>query len=612
MPTVPKINRIEPTGRLPQNARINIQAKDQASSILGRTEAIVNVAEAGADIYQQYEDDTIDSLANQNEIEFKAWAREEQRKLKDVTGDPTEAYNDYDRRANEKYKELIDRNQGASDRVKRHVASRLDKVYANDRVESGYQSGAQKEVFDNNLYEATVKNKRDGLAVNAGYVRRDDPSSFFMFDQGINDIKTLVAKQGLKKGNVKVLPQDAKTYSHTFMDDEGNIVKVQMDEIAKGRVAKELSQGVKDSIDAMIASGNVEEARLMQQRYGAFLDSKNKAKIDNKFQTTDRKNEAYRFLAGMRGQSDQEKLDKINNLSDGELRSEILKIKEADDSRIARQRERRNNENADTMLKEINRLRDAGTPISTMGDLENNSVFKAIQWDELDAKAQAQVREAIKAPKDSNEKSLKKVQSLFLGDADVDLGSIEREEFEREYLSGLNAKDRKFWENRYNKLKSPSMAQERAVYTRAGNLLQDQLIQNEHIQRNDYGQIRDDDEITLLKAKEELANHMAKYGTFKTDAELQQFVKDYSASLIKGKVFNPPQRTIKKPSSNQGVTQASAPGRTTGADSTIVNNLSAMDRLRYKAAYSRKYNTATPLNTDARFIEFVNSNPNLN
>lgn len=594
--SVPRINRVQPSSGMPQNDRINIKANDQASSILNRTEALGNIGEKGADIYQEYENDTIDTLADENEREYSNWSKSELARLKDFEGDPTDAYVEFDKRAAEKREEILNKRTDLNDRVKRHVTSRLDKSFSNVKDSSLFQRGMQKEVYDNNLFESSVKLKKDDLvSTRLGFIQKDDPSSFLKYDEGLADIKTSIAKQGMKKGTVTRLPDDAKTWTHAYTDDEGKMVKVNMTDIAKQRVAKELSEGVKTSIDVLIAGGQVEEAKVMQEKYKGYLDPVGSAKIQKNLATADRKTEAYKVVTSLKGKSEEAQIEALDNISDPELRSEALKIKDADDARLKSLKDRKAKVNSETLANHVITKMSSNQPYFGVADLENDPVYKQT-WDNLDSKGKKAVLEMVQAPKVSNPKSEARLQDLFLGNADVQIENVTPEDFQLSWLTGLDEGTRKKYTNRYNQLRIKSASGERATYKQAGTYLRDQFLIDGHIQRDRSGNIRGDDEVTLLKAQDKLMDYLSTQTERLNEKQLKDFVKEYSVAEIKGKVFNPAPRTIATVKNNR-----------TTANQDI--KLSPQDLTKLKRQFHRE-NKYFPTKDDEKFKVYVQRNAN--
>ena len=573
---IPTINRIQPSSAMPKNDRLNMKVQDQGSEIMQRSQQISSVVNQGLDIQYKEENDKIDQLSFEVENEYSAWNNEQLQKLKSHEGDPTDAYVEYDKLAKEKYDDILSKRPDLNDRVRGHVTARFDKTVAQQNIGVLKQRGMQIEVYDNNLYESSVKLKKNNLPVVAGYVSKDDPSSFMMFDQGLADIKTTVAKQALKKGSAVRLPDDAKSgWNHTYQDDDGNIVKVQMSDLAKVRAAKELSEGVKSSIDVMIAGGQVEEAKLMQEKYKGYLDPASAAKLNNKMRTTGRKDEAYSVIASLKGKSADAQIEAINKIPDPELRTEALKIKDADDRRIEAMMTRKSKANYNTLADSVLKKMNSDQPFYGVADLENDPLYKQT-WDNIDAKQKKAILEMVDAPKESNDKSLLGVQDLFLG-KDTGLETMTPQDF-AEKTVGLSKADKTKYTNLFMSLRTQTEGERRSMYTSAGKMLQDQLLVDGHISRNAYNKIAGDDEIALIEAKNTLIDHLSTQPGSFNEKQLKDFVKDYSASVIKGKAFNPKPRTTL---SDNVSTKSAAPSVTLPTGDALIA---------LKREYRTKYN----------------------
>jgi len=541
--SVPRINPIQPTDTQPKNDRINLQVRDQGSQILQQTGAVAAIGGKIGDIYQAAENEKIDQLSTEAEAEYNNWNKQQLAKIKTYEGDPTDAYVEYEKAAAEKRQAIVDSRPDLNDRVKRHFTSRLDNTVKKSNVEADYQRGMQQEVYANNVFESGVKLKKDSLSTMAGYIQKGDPDSYAMFDDNLSEMKTMIAKRGLAKGTVQQLPDDAEKYSHSYRDDDGKLIKVNMSDAAKVRVAKETSEGVRASLEAMIAGGDIETAKEMRDRYKTYLDPKSAAAIDKKFETAGRKDEAYSVIGSIRGKSPEEQMRVIDSIKDPELRSEALKIKDADDRRVENMKERKQKANYETLGNNVIAKMNSSEPFFGIADLENDPVYKNT-YDNMSPKQKLAIKEMIEAPKESNPKSLIAVQELFFG-ADSNIETMTPAEF-AEKTVGLSKADKTAWTNKFNSLRTQSEGEKRAMYKQAGTMLRDQLLLDKYVKRDKFGKISGNDEIKMIKAQQALNEHLGtQTGVFRPE-QLQKFVKQFSAAEIKGQIFNPPPRTPMK------------------------------------------------------------------
>lgn len=593
--SIPRLNRIEPQSDLPANDRINFQAQDQANLIQSRTNSLVSLGSKVGDIYQAYENDTIDTLSKKAEIEYTTWNNERLAKLKASEGDPVELYAQYEIEAKEKHDEILNANPEASERVKRYVSSKLNSVVETQRVGVLKQRGAQTETYDNNLYEATVSLKKDSLPVTAGYINKDDPSSTLMFDKNLEDIKTTIAKQSLKKGTAQQV-EEGQPYNYAYQDEDGNVVRVNLSNIAKEKMGKELSEGVKNSIDVLIAGDQIAEAKMLQEKYKNYIDPLDHAKLKTKIKEYGEKENGYNFVRNLKG-TPEEQLAKIESIKDPKLKEEVLKIKDTNDNRLENLRERQDRSNYDLLAKTVLERQNSDQPFYGVADLENDPIYKST-WDKLSAKSRKAVQEMVKAPKESNTKSQSKVQKLFMGgEPGKDISTISPEEFNREYLSGLNKSDRAKYTTMYNKMNIPSAGEKRAMYNEAGKILTNQLILSEYIEKDKYNKISGDDELKLIESQNELIDHLSNYPGVLNTKQLKDFAQEFAASKVKGRAFNPP--VIK--SNYRPTSSTSIP-----SESTSSLNLSPKELIDMKRQYRNQYGTF-PSIEDEKFKNFVQS-----
>lgn len=633
MATVPRLNRIQPEKTMMPNARIDMQVQDKGSMILNQTSQVAAVGEKVGDIYQQYENDKIDTVSTDLEQKYKQWNDDQLTSLKNQDGDPTKSYVEYDQKAKEKYDELIASTSDASDRVKQHVATRFNKVYQGENIAANKQRGMQQEVYDNNMFESSVKLKKDNLPVVAGYVQAHDPSSFEMFDQGLSDIKSTIIRRGLKKGTVEQLPDDAKEgVDHVYQDDDGKIVKVKLSPLAKVRIAKEQSEGVKNSVAVLLAGGQVEEAKAMREKYKHLIDPVAAVSLDKKFTATGNKDQAYKVIQSvqltkqdfdsvknitdetkrqeaLKNLKDDKTLQAIENHPDPAVRSEAIKIKNADDSKLQAMRDRKAKSFYNSAASYVlDKQKDGDNPaFHGIADLENDPVYKGMV-DHLDAKGRLAIEQMIESPKVSNDKALLKVHKLFMGETDTDLENMTTEQFHHDYLTGLSKVDRNKALKDFTKLKNPSSNEERSSVRDANKQIKEILIKAGHI---DSDESYDED---LLKAQGKLRDHLSNRKTMPTTEQLTKLAKGFAAEVIDNKTFRPESVYGKNPAS---VPSAGNSGQAPTAPTTInknaadlnpddvLKNISPSKVVDLKNEFARQFKTQLPTKANPAFLKFV-------
>ena len=535
---IPRLNRIQPSDTLPSNDRIKGQAQDQSRNILNQTNQIAALGERGIQINKAYEDEKIDNLSSEANQAYAEWSAQKLGKLKAFKGDPTDAYAQYDLDEKEFFDKLMNDKPDLNERVRRGVTSNLAKSQNANRIRVLKQRGYQKEVYENNLFESDVKLKKNDLSVSAGYIKKGDRTSTIEFNQGLSDIKTLIAKRGLKNGTATVV--DGDKFDHSYRSPDGELVKVSYSPMAKERAFKDLNEGVVGAVDVLISSDKPDLARDMMKDYASFIDNKSKAKFEKRLKTTEDKSSARDFLASIRNRSEDDQLKAIDNLKDGEVRSEALKIKQLDTSRRNALRKNQQDRNFEAVDGVIEELRASGQ-LYTEKSIEDHPKVKAILGKHELSKTQMRaIRESVKSPKFSEDEALNRVTNLFLGNEIHKLTPAQL----TEAMVGLKEGDKSKFRNKYLSRRSESKGgaeKTSQIYNRAKTLLTDKMYDSKLIQNVD-GFLSDDDFNKLKTAKVELLEYLDftelgdKPSIVKINEHLDDFIKTRKSQSIFDKV----------------------------------------------------------------------------
>jgi len=318
---------------------------------------------------------------------------------------------------------------------------------------------------------------------------------------------------------------------------EPEIAYVRMSDNAKLQVAKETSEGVRNSLNVLIADDRVDDAKDMLENYKNHLTPADRVALQKKLTTSERKTEANTFLNSMGGLSSAEQLKRIEGIKDFELKQEVMNKKHSYDTKMEDYRKRKMKANDDVLLNTILDRQNSDQPFYGVSDMQDDKTFKAV-YDNASPKAKQAAIEMFNAPKESKPEALANVQSLFLGSGEG-IDKLSPTEFQQKIV-GLSKTDKTKYTNMYMNMRTETQGEQRATYRVAGKMLQDQLLLNEHIKRNGFNKIAGDDELELIRANDALFEHLSDRPDIRgDDTKLKEFVKQYSASLAKGKVFKP-------------------------------------------------------------------------
>lgn len=537
--TLPRINPIQSSGPS-ANPRINVKVQSQAGAILKKTAGVSSLVKTGAAIQEKYEDDTINQISNDLGRKYKAWDNEQLQKLAKISPDidPTKAYNEYDIAKSKKHEELLGQYSGLSGRVRSNVEGNLAKTQESYENRGLKQRGLQQNVYKNNLHVATLKLNRENLADDAANVTASGKSNF---DTTLRNISTEIAKNGQDNSTVERLPDDAKSWDYDYPGPDNKMVKVKLTNVAKLKIAQQQGEGIAFSIKSAIDSGQLNQAKIVYDKYKDRLDTKNKNEITKKFGKENIRTEAVKKVSEIERLPINEQTAAINNIENDELRNKARGILVTNNSQRARMEAQKHASNGDTYLDRMEVLRKAGK-LNGIEDLDKDPTLRALaSGKNLSHKFKKSLEQEFKTSKQSGvsePKAVDKMMNLFYGnDPNFKIETMPYSKFS-EYLLGINNKaERKKYTNDFKKLKTVTPSEERATLNRAGKLLEEQLIAGEFLEKED-GFITADSEIDFIKAKTAMFDFYTEYSAAGPlrDEELRGFIKSYSKAVIDDKV----------------------------------------------------------------------------
>lgn len=541
MVTIPRLKQITPSSALPSNDRLKGQVRDQSANILSRTSQVVNLGERAIKINKVYEDDKIDSLSSEANQKYDLWNAEQLQKLKVNKGDPTDAYAQYDLDEKEFFDKLIADKPDLNERVKRGYTSSLVKAQNSNKIKVLKQRGLQTEVYKQGLFNSDLQLNKNKLAISAGNITKGDKSLSFEFINGLNDIKTIVAKNGLRIGTTELYEGEDRG-DHSFTNADGEEVKVKYKPADKAALYKHMNAGVTSSVDVLIASGKTAEARDMMDDYSIYIDSKSKTRFEKKLKVTEVDNEAMSIFDTIRGKSSDAQTKTINNIKDGDVRTEVEGIRATSILKLNTVRKAKEEKNYNRLANTVIDKMNSSNPYHGISDLKRDPTFKAT-WENLNPSDKKHILALVKPVKDSSKASIIDVQKLVLDNTEI--RTMTPELWGRK-ISKLSKADQTHYNGIFQRLRTESGSEESSRLGRVRRMLFDQMVSKKLI-RLEYGK----NTIPRYMRKEidandklvELMNDQTKIGPMSSNEE-RDFVKDYVSSLKSGEAFVPPVREV--------------------------------------------------------------------
>lgn len=603
MVTVPRLQRISPSTSGVRSPRIGGQAPDLSSSILQRGEALASLGKRAIEVNRAYEDNKIDNLSSEAGQKYAEWNAQKLGQLKAHQGDPTDAYAQYDIEEKEFLEGLLADKPDLNDRVSRGLTNNLTKLQNKNRVKVLKQRGYQKEVYEHNLFNADVKLTKNELAISASYIEKGDRTSNLKFDQGLDDIKTLVAKNGVRTGTVTELEADSKEKGdHRYEDADGNLIKVKYSPMAANQVYKEMNEGVVNSVDVLIASGKTAEARNLMEGYSKFIDSKSKAKFEKRLKVNEDESKARDFLGSIRGKTEEEQTTLIDGIKDSEVRSEALKIKHLDSTRLKALRKRSEDKNFERVHSVVEKLRESGQLYTEKSITDHPEIKMILQKASLNPKQMRTLTEEFKSPKVSDAKAEQRITDILLGDhPTLKVGSMTSAQI-AEASVGLSAGEKSKFRTKVLARQTEGGTVERTsqIYNRASKLLTESLYAKELIKNNKFGKLEGEDFLINKKARLELIEYLDNQdlGAKPSMAEINKHIEGFIVQKKKEKLFG---------GGSWFDFSSDAPPPKAKVSKDPLEGLSQTEIFRFQRDY-KKANGNIPKVNDTAFLNYVREN----
>lgn len=413
-----------------RNPRINVNVKSQAGAILKKTQGISSLAKDVGDAVVSYEDDKINQISNDLGKQYKAWDNQQLQSLAKISPeiDPTKAYNDYDIAKSKKHEELIAKYPDLNERVRTNVESNLARTQESYENRGLKQRGLQETVYANNLHVATLKISRENLADDAANVTADGKSNF---DTTLRNISTEIAKNGLSNSTSKRLPDDAKSWDYDYLGSDGKMVKISLTKPAKLKIAQQQGEGIAFAIKSAIDSGQKDQAKIVYEKYGKQLDTKNNNEIIKKFGKVNLRDQSYKLAAEIQTKPRGEQEANLRKITNPELRSKVRANMVAENAQIAKLRDQREQKFGDEYLDRLDALKKAGKANSYV-DLEKDPVLEAL-GEKTSRKFMKSVEQSYNSAVVDNSEDVVKAQEVILGN----VSNVSRAKFEENITSRM-------------------------------------------------------------------------------------------------------------------------------------------------------------------------------
>jgi len=514
--------------------RIDAKMPDKSGETEAVAQGLVKLGNTAYNIADKYELNAVDDEKLKAKIAYSDWYRRKiegdsktgQLGLQHIQGDPTQAYNDFDKQATEKFDEIL-ANPNLSSRARSGVQTGLLEAYNSLHSNRLVTYGGQHAKYQANLTDAAVNLDVEGAVESVQFVDVNDPKSTALFEQKIDGIRKTFTNYALKTDAAV----DAPDGEVKHIDGDGNLRHLKMDPAIKNSMKKSYSKAVGTSVEVLIDSKKLPEAKMFMDKYKGYIDGATMGKLTKEYEKKEVEIGADMHLA------------KIGDMPEGAQRTYLNKLPkntpqqveifkklrdEIDDNQMKKDRalDRQSNNIGDMLAKSYYEATESGNPYHSLNDFMkgttngvlNSKLMNGIEDDEKRKKLHALFTDV----KDSDPKVWSKMMEAI---ANKDLNNWSHEQLTLE-MGGLSKPDKAKVSSAWLRANDDTDTEQRGRYEQGVNLMK--LAANDYFRKS--GKITNKSRRQYDDAVAAVAFDPPPKG-----ANVQEHVKSVLARVIKGK-----------------------------------------------------------------------------
>ena len=594
---VPRLERVSvqaptPEARVP-NAVPNIVGASQPQA-----QAASNLAETAFKLIDQAEDDKIntDTLAI-----VQKWRTDRRNELtgpegiKYKDGDPTPYYEEFEKKRIETYDSVLAEHEGASEKFKKALASRLGTANFEIQDSRNTQYGHQYAVYKENVTNSSVQlAKDDMIEASTQLVAKGSTGAI---DMQIDKIKQYRYDAGVGDGTV-------------IKDETGKIVKVEPS--VQIQIAKDLSDSLSFTVSNLNASKRPDLAKVMLDKYGEYIAGD---KMDNLTkQTNDAALEKDAFSVlneaiGKSGWLEAKEYIRTSTKGQPELQKKAFDLYTSQKREMEYIEKQSSDDAYEQLAGYVFDKMNGGAPFVDTTQLKQDSQYKTYINMIKDPNQKEAILEMVERPKESNPTSWERSMSALTKN---EFYGMKPADFQK-LTVGLNKEDFNYFRSAYGRANEQTASELRTRDGEAQRHLWKLVTSDQYIRTDAYNpNIPDDRDREELMAIQKGLGERLKYmpPNLIQPSDINQYVENYVLEY-KGKkpkisnwqkittMFNKTFNTEDKPKVSTPVeTAPETPPSTSTPNSNAPIFATREDFLKNVEAFKKKYPNRRPSKYD--------------
>lgn len=592
---IPKVQRDAPLAPTSEG-RIDLSLPDVTKPSQQIDASLEHVSHAVTDGLLDAEDQAVKLKSTSEANEFERKILIDTQKIKNVQGDPTQLAAELDSKVNDYKQEILNRNKDGSDKLKRTLESEMNDRYVKSRTARDVLLEQKHGEFDNETTKGAIELRKNGMLSNAELVGTD-PSALAKIDEQVQNIHDLNYQYGKRNGLIV----------KTIDPDTGQPVDKFSPQL-QAKNQKDVSEGLKNTIEALNNSGKVKEAKALLDKYSDIINPKDQAGLLKSNDLNSIKNDALVLSKQVETLPPDVALAKIKQYGKAddprsiEVQQKASEFLDATRRRVENARKDRENQSFEAAAKYVE---SKGFVNST--EMENDNQFQMLS-SHSNAKQRQALKKMVDAPAESDQKE--KYQ-LFEAYQNGDFKTMDAATYMQK-SAHLDKTDKKMFDGMWNKARTESNQKAYQQENRLNKMLTDELEIQKYVKRpNSEGGF---DSKNQNKLNEVLSYMHQQFGQFPVDKlgfnDEKKYVSGVVNHFTKGAAFtgieqskNPPPAPL--PEKINSKPEAALPGDQSRA---VTRKLTPEEIAKGNELWKSKYGKSYPGGQPEEFKKLVLDN----
>lgn len=382
-------------------------------------------------------------------------------------GDPTEHYNNFDAEAKKKLAGIRGGVSSFSKSVQNKINLGLDNAHRslfNNRLAI---YGSQYARYDSQITADAIELEKREAVTATIHIKPGDLSSLEPFDNSLYNIQKIQIEHALKDGTAVETKELASEKNGGFLliNDEGQKVNIKLSATAQNDILKHTSDAVYNSIKNLLASNEVDKAKLMMDNYLKRVEPLKRAKLVDAFEEAMIEVKAFEQIGKMGISSFEEKRKILRNIKNEKIRQKTAQLLDAREKYKANRQRRHQEEVYQTAHEYIlaNVQNKDRRTLFTQADIESDSFLKS-QMGELTKKSDRKALFGLVNDDGSSSNEKRAIEALGLRGSPNDLFNLTETEVYR-FKADLSKSDFNRLQSQWQKIRTETTSQLRSKMT---------------------------------------------------------------------------------------------------------------------------------------------------